>query len=105
MGGTLPSGTLVDGACSCHFSDACSCAAALEFMQCVVEACANGCQCEQNYHFMDSCTRMASLCPGAGLTCAEDESACLAPIDIEGRNVFLILWTVGRENLSLAKKK
>jgi len=66
--------------CGCHFAGWCTCESALEFMNCIAAACrSQACDCQDRYHFMTACGKMAAACPAVGLRCSEDESTCLAP--------------------------
>eukprot|EP00929_Paragymnodinium_shiwhaense_P062541 TRINITY_DN31216_c0_g1_i1.p1 TRINITY_DN31216_c0_g1~~TRINITY_DN31216_c0_g1_i1.p1 ORF type:complete len:227 (+),score=77.60 TRINITY_DN31216_c0_g1_i1:58-738(+) len=63
--------------CKCRFIGLCTCAATIEFMDCVADACASGaCSCKTS-HFFESCSSMASVCPNAGLACTQEKATCM----------------------------
>eukprot|EP00929_Paragymnodinium_shiwhaense_P067335 TRINITY_DN338_c1_g1_i1.p1 TRINITY_DN338_c1_g1~~TRINITY_DN338_c1_g1_i1.p1 ORF type:complete len:808 (-),score=168.26 TRINITY_DN338_c1_g1_i1:134-2557(-) len=57
--------------CQCTFRDVCSCEGAIEFMNCIADACAsNTCNCEGKEKFHSSCGKMAATCPSVDLSCS-----------------------------------
>mmetsp|Transcript_30108 Transcript_30108/g.64083 ORF Transcript_30108/g.64083 Transcript_30108/m.64083 type:complete len:412 (+) Transcript_30108:158-1393(+) len=68
----------VAGRCHCHFAGLCSCAAAVQFMDCVAGACDSGaCDCS-DLHFEQACYNMSATCPGVGLDCSQQRATCLS---------------------------
>lgn len=63
--------------CRCSFVGLCTCGAAMEFMDCIADACATGgCDCGET-HFSGACSSMLTTCPSSGMTCEEDKASCM----------------------------
>lgn len=63
--------------CQCKFSDVCTCSGAVEFMNCIANAChSNSCDCS-DFQFLHACGSMQSTCPNVGLQCTNDKASCL----------------------------
>lgn len=68
----------VAGRCHCHFAGLCTCGAAVQFMDCVADACDSGdCDCS-DLHFKQACGNMSATCPGVGLDCTQERATCLS---------------------------
>lgn len=64
------------GSCRCTFTGLCSCVQALEFMNCMRDACDSGaCDC-QKHHYLYACQSMRAECPSANLKCGVKEASC-----------------------------
>lgn len=82
--GTAQLGVQIGGngsSCACSFQGACSCHAALEFMQCAKAACESGsCMCMDPdtgmSHFQAACSSLASSCSSVGLQCQPSRAEC-----------------------------
>jgi Cys-rich protein (TIGR01571 family) len=68
---------IIASKCQCRFIGYCTCGAAIEFMDCVADACASGvCDCKVT-NFMHSCDSMSTTCPSVGLHCSQEKATCL----------------------------
>eukprot|EP00747_Dinoflagellata_sp_TGD_P182935 gnl/TRDRNA2_/TRDRNA2_37509_c0_seq1.p1 gnl/TRDRNA2_/TRDRNA2_37509_c0~~gnl/TRDRNA2_/TRDRNA2_37509_c0_seq1.p1 ORF type:complete len:281 (+),score=82.32 gnl/TRDRNA2_/TRDRNA2_37509_c0_seq1:97-939(+) len=62
--------------CKCKFIGHCTCRQAIQFMDCISDACASGeCDCHKS-QFQLSCHEMAGACSSIGLACTEDKATC-----------------------------
>lgn len=75
--GVLPVAlTIIADRCSCKFVGLCTCSAAVDFMDCVADACASGdCNCPE-FQFKSSCDSMACACPKVGMQCSHEAANC-----------------------------
>lgn len=64
--------------CRCEFAGLCTCAASVQLMTCIADACQQGtCDCTE-FTFGDACQTMAGTCPSSGLRCTNDTAICLS---------------------------
>jgi len=62
--------------CKCKFVGHCTCRQAIQFMDCISDACASGeCDCHEK-QFQLSCYEMADTCSSIGMGCTEDKATC-----------------------------
>lgn len=65
--------------CKCPFVEACSCGAAVAFLDCVSSACASGaCHCPSHEYAL-SCAPMGKACPSLSIDCSTDRATCSKP--------------------------
>eukprot|EP00747_Dinoflagellata_sp_TGD_P212507 gnl/TRDRNA2_/TRDRNA2_85590_c1_seq2.p1 gnl/TRDRNA2_/TRDRNA2_85590_c1~~gnl/TRDRNA2_/TRDRNA2_85590_c1_seq2.p1 ORF type:complete len:276 (-),score=93.50 gnl/TRDRNA2_/TRDRNA2_85590_c1_seq2:134-931(-) len=63
--------------CKCKFIGHCTCRQAMEFMDCISDACASGeCDCHE-MQFKHACQQMSDTCESVGLQCSKDKATCL----------------------------
>merc|ERR1719316_1517982 len=76
-GSHIPNALAVIGdKCKCKFIGHCTCRQAIQFMDCISDACASGeCDCHEK-QFQLSCFEMADTCSSIGMGCTEDRATC-----------------------------
>lgn len=65
--------------CNCLLTDACTCLAAMEFMNCIKDRCESGscnCYADEVDHYFSSCSAVAKRCPAIGLECWPGKVVC-----------------------------
>lgn len=64
--------------CKCVFKGSCTCEAAVEFMNCITNACSSGkCACTGDLYFVSACDSMSDVCPNVALQCTKNGATCM----------------------------
>merc|ERR1719235_1378789 len=67
--------------CQCQFKGLCSCTAAMEFMDCMADACASGlCDCHA-MQYQHACVDMATECDSLSFECSTEKAVCVSELE------------------------